>query len=118
VIGLTPHSALTYKVLGIRPTIHDYLDHMDYVVNLVGVDHVGIGTDIYESYTKISWESSTKRMYPSPWIYETMLSEGLSRISDLPDVTRGLVARGYSDDDILKILGGNWLRVFEAVWRA
>lgn len=117
VVGITPHSALCHKVLGVRPTIHDYLDHMEYVINLVGVDHVGIGTDVYESYTKISWESSTKRMYPSPWVYETMLSEGFSRITDLPSVTEGLISRGYSDDDIVKILGGNWLRVFGEVWR-
>lgn len=117
VVGITPHSELCHKEPGVRPTMQDYLDHIDYVANLVGVDHVGIGTDVYESYTKISWESSTKRMYPSPWVYETMLSDGFSRITDLPDVTYGLHRRGYSNEDIQKILGGNWLRVFNEVWR-
>ncbi|MGQ0571015.1 MAG: membrane dipeptidase [Armatimonadota bacterium] len=91
-------------------------DHMDYIVQLAGPDHVGIGTDVFESYTKVSWEAQTKRMYRSQWVYETMLSDGFTRITDLPNVTRGLVARGYSDADIFKILGGNWLRVFRQVW--
>jgi membrane dipeptidase len=117
VVGITPHSELCHKIPGVRPTIDDFLDHIDYVVALVGVDHVGIGSDIYESYTKVSWESQTKRMYPGPWVYETMLSEGFSRITDLPKVTAGLIKRGYDDLSIKKILGDNWLRVFSQTWR-
>jgi membrane dipeptidase len=116
VIGITPHSELTYRTRGVRPTIRDYIDFIDYVVQLVGPDHVGIGTDVFESYTKVSWEAQTKRMYKSQWVFETMLSDGFSRITHLPDVTRGLIARGYADDDILKILGGNWYRIFSKIW--
>jgi membrane dipeptidase len=116
VVGITPHSELTYRKPGVRPTIRDYMDHVDYVAQLVGPDHVGIGSDVFESYTKVSWEAQTKRMYKSQWVFETMLSDGFSRMTDLPEVTRGLVARGYSDEDVLKILGANWLRVFRKVW--
>lgn len=49
-------------------------------------------------------------------IYDPM-PVGLERHSDTPNLTRGLIARGYSDSDILKILGGNFMRVFERVWR-
>ncbi|MBM4364197.1 MAG: membrane dipeptidase, partial [Deltaproteobacteria bacterium] len=61
--------------------------------------------------------SSTKRMYPMPYEYETKVAEGFMYVSELPNVIRGLVARGYSDADLEKILGGNWLRVFSRVWQ-
>lgn len=117
VIGLTPHSVLTSKAPGVRPTVVDYLEQIDYAIKLIGIDHVGIGTDVFESYTKITWEASTKRMYPSPWVFETMLSDGFSKITELPNVTRGLVSLGYSDEDVRKVLGGNWMRVFGQVWK-
>lgn len=71
------------------------LDHIDYAVKLVGSDHVGLGSDYMgRNQTRI---------------------KGLEDISKLPNVTRGLVSRGYSDSEIRKILGGNFLRVFERV---
>lgn len=116
VIGMTPHSELSHKQRGVRPTLPDYLDHIDYVAQLVGTEHVAIGTDVYESYTKVSWEAQTKRMYKSQWIFETMLTDGFSRIEGIHDVVRGLVSRDYSDDDIRNITGDNWLRVFGSIW--
>lgn len=116
VVGISPHSELCHKSPGVRPGFMDYLDHIDHIVQLVGPDHVGIGSDVFESYTKVSWEAQTKRMYGSHWIFETMYADGFRRVDDIYQVTRGLVARGYSDEDILKILGANWLRVFSQVW--
>lgn len=116
VVGLTPHSAMAFRIPGKRPTISDYLDQFDYAVDLIGIDHVGIGTDLFESYTKVSWESSTKRMYPNPWIWETMFSEGFERVEDWARAVDGLLQRGYSDDQIAKLLGANWLRVFGEIW--
>lgn len=118
VVGISSFSMMTYKTLGERPTLENYLDHIDYAVGLLGVDHVGIGSDIFESYTKLSWTSSTKRMYPMPYEYETKVAEGFMYVSELPNVIRGLVTRGYSDADMEKILGGNWLRVFSQVWQS
>jgi membrane dipeptidase len=116
VVGLCPHSEMSHKVPGQRPTVEDFLDHIDYVAQLVGPEHVGIGTDIYESYTKVYWEAKTKRLYKSVWFYETMLPDGLSKVTELPNVTRGLVQRGYSDEEIKGILGMNWLKVFRQIW--
>jgi membrane dipeptidase len=62
-------------------------------VKVAGVDHVGLGSD-FDGVDS--------------------LPEGISGIQDLPKITLELVKRGYSDEDILKILGGNFLRVFEA----
>lgn len=115
-IGITPHSELSYKTHGVRPTMDDYLNHIEYVADLVGTDHVGIGSDMFESYTKVTWEAQTKRMYRLPWFFETMYSDGFSKMSDLPRVTEGLVARGFSDGEVQAILGQNWLRVFGQIW--
>lgn len=69
------------------------VDHIDHIVKLVGVDHVGIGSDFDG--------------------VQATLSE-LADVSQLPNLTRELLRRGYSESDIDKILGGNMLRVMEA----
>lgn len=77
----------------IRPPFSIILDHIDYMVKLAGVDHVGIGADMdgIES-----------------------LPKGINGVQDYPKITKGLLERGYSEADILKILGGNFIRVFKA----
>jgi membrane dipeptidase len=69
------------------------LDHIDHMVQVAGVDHVGLGSD-FDGVDD--------------------LPEGLTGIDGLPKITLELARRGYKDEDILKILGGNFLRVFEA----
>lgn len=78
-----------------QPDLAAFIDDIDYVVRAVGVDHVGLGTDFFG-------------IERAPTGFATM--------AELPNLTLGLVERGYSDDDILKILGGNYLRVFREVW--
>ena len=75
-------------------TLDEMLDHVDHIVKLVGADHVGIGSDF-------------------DGIGSTPV--GLENVSCMINFTRGLVARGYSDEDIKKILGGNYLRVFQQI---
>jgi len=71
------------------------LDHFEHAVKVAGVDHVGLGSDF----------DSTNGQFP----------EGMEDISKLPNLVRGLMERGFPDDDILKILGGNTLRVMREV---
>jgi membrane dipeptidase len=78
----------------IRPDLSVLIDHIDYVKKLVGVDYVGLGSDFD------GIESAPK---------------GLDDVTDLSKITRALVDRGYSKKDIRKILGGNFLRVLNAV---
>lgn len=52
------------------------------------------------------------KLSDGPWLYV----KRFENISELPNVTHGLIQRGWSSGDIRKILGGNWLRVYEAVW--
>lgn len=76
------------------PTIEDVLDHIDHAVAVAGVDHVGLGADMYPRT-------------PSP--------VGIRGAHDYMNITRGLKERGYSDEDVGKIMGGNFLRVWKVV---
>jgi len=74
-------------------TVAELVDHIDYVVNLIGVDHVGIGTD-FDGGGGV---------------------EGCNDVSELPNITEELLRRGYSEDDIRKIWGANVMRVLRRV---
>jgi len=76
------------------PEIDILIDHIDHVVKLVGADHVGLGSD-YDGASS----------YPI----------GLEDVSGYPLITYDLLKRGYQEKDIVKILGGNFLRVFDEV---
>jgi membrane dipeptidase len=81
------------EVKGLRPPMSLLLDHLDYIVKLVGVNHVGMGSD-FDGVNS--------------------LPAGLDGVEDFPKITEELVKRGYSKKDIKKILGENLLRVFSA----
>lgn len=117
VVGISPLSTMTYKELGVQPTMSDYLDHIEYAVKLIGIDHVGFGSDVWENSSKFAWESSTKLFYDMPWVYETVVNRDYHKVGDVKNLIEGLVSRGFSEDDIKKILGANFLRVFREVWR-
>jgi membrane dipeptidase len=77
-----------------KPTVDDILDHIDHAVKIAGIDHVGLGADMYPRT-------------PSP--------DGMRGVHDYGKITRGLKGRGYSDDEVKKIMGGNFLRVWKQV---
>ncbi len=77
-----------------RHTLERVLDHIDHVVELVGPEHVGLGSDF-------------------DGIDET--PEGLEDVSRMGNITAGLLARGYDEESVRLILGGNFLRVMERV---
>lgn len=76
--------------------VDDVVADMEYVIDLVGPDHVGLGSDLYGVHN---------------------CAKGLEDISKVPAITEKLVERGHSDGVILKILGGNYMRVFQQVWK-
>jgi membrane dipeptidase len=78
----------------LRPPLDVLIDHIDYIAKLVGVDHVGIGSDFDGiSITPLEMDD----------------------VTFLPNITKKLLERGYSTDDVKKILGGNFIRVFKQV---
>jgi membrane dipeptidase len=106
-----------------RPTIEHMLDHIDYIVALVGWQHVAIGTDwpmqapdaVLRS--TLTSETSVIGFRAEDRIDVTRRLEGFDDCRDLPNITRGLVKRGYGDEQIRGILGENALRVFAEVCR-
>lgn len=95
-----PYFADTYlfskyadEVKALRPPLSLLIDHIDYMVKLIGVDHVGLGSDF-------------DGINSAP--------QGLEGVQDFPKITEELLKRGYSKKDIKKILGENVLRVFKA----
>jgi membrane dipeptidase len=76
-----------------KATVADYVDHIDYLVKRIGIDHVGIGSD-FNHGSGVS---------------------GFNDESEAPNVTRELLRRGYTEQQIAKIWGGNFLRVFREV---
>lgn len=81
------------EVKTIRPPLSVIFDHLDYLVKLAGVDHVGLGSD-FDGVNS--------------------LPRQMDDVTCFPLITKGLMERGYSKKDIRKILGGNFLRVFKA----
>ena len=122
VMGLTTVGPMVTNE-GIPSTLNRFLDHIDHVVKLVGVDHVGFGTDtqIRGWQTDPKLKESTLARYGEPYYKSSyrfrypMGTEGLNDEHKLKYATAGLLQRGYGADDILKILGGNWLRVIGEV---
>lgn len=112
VIGMATYAPLVKKV---PSTLEDYLDHTDYVANLIGVDHVGIGLDYNEAFTKEEYEAWAAGFPEIAKGFPFEKVNVLDSITNLSNITKGLVARGYSDKEITKILGGNFMRVFEKV---
>jgi membrane dipeptidase len=78
-----------------RPPFKVLIDHIDHIAKVAGVDHVGLGSD----FDGVSGATP----------------QGMDSAADLPKITQGLLDRGYSAEDIKKILGGNILRVFRQV---
>ncbi|WP_371397441.1 dipeptidase [Fretibacter rubidus] len=100
IFGMTPEQKADYEVklapmydLAPPASVADFVDHIDHVVTVAGIDHVGIASDFDGGGGIAGWEDASKT----------------------PNVTAELQRRGYSEDDIAKIWGGNLLRVMEAV---
>ncbi|WP_310221562.1 dipeptidase [Neorhizobium sp. 2083] len=104
-------------------TVEDYLDAMAHIIDLVGEDHVGIGTDF-----------SLDRPRPGPWLLwankdkgtartltefgsvKISKPKGIQRMTEMPNLTARMLARGWSEELVLKLLGRNWLRVLDRAW--
>jgi membrane dipeptidase len=110
-----------------RPTLDQLIAHVDHFVKVMGIDHVGLGFDYFDGQQPFADDATADRVwkeavdsgrwdpanYPRPPHY---YPEGLDTPAELRNLTKRLLERGYGAEDTTKILGGNWLRVFRAVW--
>lgn len=132
VIGLSPFPTMLWKGGDERPTVEDFLDAMEYVIRRVGIDHVGVGTD--KEATAGAYPRDLRRRlrrrfanasrnadgvgfrdhFPDA-VYNPLL-DGFASMGDFPVITQGLMSRGYGEEDIRKVLGLNFLRVFRDNW--
>ncbi|HEV8306903.1 MAG TPA: membrane dipeptidase [Methylomirabilota bacterium] len=118
-IEAAPHTTLTDR----HPlhSIESYMEHFEYAVKLLGIDHVGFGPDTlfgdhvglhhaYAAHLSIGKAHAGKKFQEVPYV------DGLENPADYPNIVRWLVKHDYKDEDIVKAVGGNALRVLKQVW--
>ena len=90
-------------------TLDRYIDHIEHVVNLIGVECVAIGFDFFE-FIYSQWPESARKELAAKFTTPHFIPE-LSNHSHARNLTRRLIERGFSDDNIAKILRDNWMRI-------
>ena len=99
-----------------RCTLNDYVEHLRHAINVMGIEGVGIGSDFIagatfeQIATSPDWKGKQVPTSPDVWpVCEG--HEGFENQAKYGNLTRALVAHGYSDEDIARLMGGNWLRL-------
>jgi membrane dipeptidase len=92
-------------------TLDRYIDHIEHIANLIGIDGVAVGFDFFE-FIHGQWPESAKKELAEKFTTPRFIPE-LRNHSHAPNLTRQLIERGFSDEQIEKILRRNWLRIFE-----
>lgn len=108
---------------GYESTLTEYVDGLERLIEVAGIDHVGFATDQCEER---DWEffdylarlhGTTDHFKPDlPYLNPTV--KGLEKNSDIPRIAAELGERGYLRPEIDKVMGGNWLRLYAEVWGA
>jgi membrane dipeptidase len=101
-------------------TVEDIVDHIDHVVKLVGIEHVGIGTDSdlmgYDHMPPDQYKK-LKAGYKSSYAFRDKIdTDGFNHPRKMYDLTAALIHRGYSDANIQAVLGGNFRRLLGLTW--
>ncbi len=119
-IEAAPHTTLTKN----HPlhSIESIMEHFEYCVNLVGIDHVTFGPDVLFGdhvglHHAFAAALSISSAHGSKGFEEVEYVKGIENPTEaFPNIVRWLVKHGYSDQDIAKVIGGNTLRILEEVW--
>lgn len=116
-VGVTMFTPFLAK--GIDATIDDYVEAIEYVMNIVGEDAVGIGTDFTQGHGHDFFEYLThdkgyaRRLTSFGKIINPL---GIRTIGEFPNLTETLLKRGHGERRVRKIMGENWLRLLKDVW--
>jgi membrane dipeptidase len=92
-------------------TIDRYVDHIEHVRDLIGIDGVAIGFDFFQFIYR-QWSPAEQEAFQEKFTHAHFIPD-LSGHADSRNVTRRLIERGFSDEEIEKILFRNWMRMFE-----
>ena len=111
---------------GFDTTVEDLVDAIDDMVARIGVDHVAIGTDSTHDQPLAFWRyigSQQGTKFPStfaddsvPYTELSFQPMGIDSPAEFPNLAESIANRGYSSEDITKLLGGNWMNLFAQVW--
>lgn len=110
-----------------QPSLDQFIDDIAYKADLVGIDHTGIGIDYYEGQYPVEDDDAAQARYETrlatgQWRAEEYppppykFPEGIETPQTLERLTERLLQRGFAEEDIRKIWGLNWMRVYRAVW--
>jgi membrane dipeptidase len=119
-IEAAPHTTLTHE--NRQHSIEPFMEHFEYVANLVGIDHVAFGPDTLFGdhvglHHAVASQLSISESHAGEDFEEVAYVKGLENPGEcFPNITRWLVRRGYSREDIRKVLGQNALRVLKETW--
>jgi membrane dipeptidase len=101
-------------------TVEDVVDHIDHVVKLVGIEHVGIGTDsdlMGYDHMQPDQYAKLKAAYKASYAFRDKIdTDGFNHPRKIYDLTDALLRRGYSDSNIQAVLGGNFRRLLGESW--
>ncbi len=119
VIGATPFPP--FLPAGNDATIADFIDVVEYLAEMVGIDHVAVGSDFTEGRPRefFDWLLSGKsKQGPAMELdYPIRNPHGIQNSADFPKLTDALLTRGYTESEAKKILGENMVRLFKEVWK-
>ena len=107
--GLVGILALPERVTKKDATLDDLLKHLDYMVELAGIEHVALGLD----FIKYDGPRTLKDQHHP--LHQRTYVKDFEEIEDLPKLLDGLIRRGYKEKDIALVLGGNYLRVLKTI---
>lgn len=115
--GVVGAVAVTRFITSGDPSIARWVDHVEYIANLVGIDHVGIGADFYDHLSKINAAQMIADWGIEPLGEEARPFTDMLGPEDFPGLTAELLRRGFSEADLRRIYHENYFRVMEAVLR-
>jgi len=104
-------AAIPFFIDAANPSADRVVDHIEHVIGVAGIDHVGLGPDFIDDY----YQQVYGGWVLPPELRVEMSHAEVSRPSDLPRVTEAMVRRGFSESDIRKVLGENVVRVLREV---
>ncbi|PWV62251.1 dipeptidase [Plasticicumulans acidivorans] len=118
-IGVTMFTPFLAK--GIESTVDDYVEAMDYIINIAGEDSVGVGTDFTQGYDQpfFEWLTHDKGYLRRLTRFGKIKNPtGFETIGEFPSLTAAMLRAGWSETKVRKVIGGNWMRVLKDVWGA